>query len=279
MSRIFAALFALLLAFAAHAQVGGPVIGQAAGGGAAAGGTITGGTNNSVLFVNPASTIAQDNPNFTYTIGTTTLAAPTIQGTTGFLMPDGSKTSPSWQWNSDNDGTGTGFYRRAANVLTAATNGVDTMEIAATRVNVNSGVCFGWSSSASTVNAQVTQLCARTGGAVFTGVAVAMQISYTQTTVPTCSSNCGTSPTVVGSDSAMRVTMGATGVPASGWVVTFNGTWPSAPVCIVQSALTTMVVGKMPIAVQTSTTTITVTTNGTAPATSDQYEIQCNGVS
>lgn len=123
------------------------------------------------------------------------------------------------------------------------------------------------------------QETARTAGVLFTGVGGAMQLSATQTTAPTCTANCGTSPTVAGSDTFMRVTMGATGVPASGWVVTFNGTWPAAPVCIVQSALSTMVVGKMPIAVQVSTTTITVTTNGTAPATSDQYNIQCGGVS
>ena len=36
------------------------------GGAAAIGGTITGGTANSILFVNPAATIAQDNPSFTY---------------------------------------------------------------------------------------------------------------------------------------------------------------------------------------------------------------------
>lgn len=97
-----------------------------------------------------------------------------------------------------------------------------------------------------------------------------------QTTgTPTCSSNCGTSPSVVGSDSAGMVTMGASGVPASGWVVTFNGTWSAAPHCNVTPALATMVVGKLPIAVVTSTTTMTVTTNGTAPATSDKYQYQC----
>lgn len=95
--------------------------------------------------------------------------------------------------------------------------------------------------------------------------------------VATCTSNCGTSPSVAGSNSAGTVTMGASGVPASGWVLTFSSAWTNAPTCLVQSALTTMVVGKMPIAVQTSTTTITVTTNGTAPATSDQYHYHCFG--
>jgi hypothetical protein len=105
------------------------------------------------------------------------------------------------------------------------------------------------------------------------------QVIITQATAPTCSSNCGTSPSVTGSDTAMIVTMGSSGVPASGWVITFNGTWAAAPSCVAQSALTTMVVGKMPIAVQTTTTTATVTTNGTAPGTSDKYAVHCIGVS
>lgn len=104
-------------------------------------------------------------------------------------------------------------------------------------------------------------------------------VRSTQTTAPTCTSNCGTSPSVTGGDTAGIVTMGATGAPASGWVVTFNGTWAAAPSCVVQSALSSMVVGKMPIAVQTSTTTLTVTTNGTAPANSDKYSYICIGVS
>jgi hypothetical protein len=102
-------------------------------------------------------------------------------------------------------------------------------------------------------------------------------IRGSQATPPTCSSNCGTSPSVAGSDGVMTVTMGSSGSPASGWVVTFNGTWAAAPACIVQSALTSMVVGKMPIAVQTTTTTMTVTTNGTAPANSDKYSVHCQG--
>jgi len=99
-----------------------------------------------------------------------------------------------------------------------------------------------------------------------------------QTTAPTCTSNCGTSPAVVGGDSGGIVTMGATGSPASGWVLTFNGTWAAAPSCTVQMAKAGMVVGKMPLTVVTSTTTVTVVTNGTAPANSDQYAYHCIGV-
>jgi hypothetical protein len=105
----------------------------------------------------------------------------------------------------------------------------------------------------------------------------ATQLAATQTTAPTCTASCGTSSSVAGTDTAGIVTMGGTGAPASGWVVTFNGTWASAPACVVQSALSTMVVGKMPIAVVTTTTTMTVTTNGTAPSTSDKYQFICVG--
>jgi hypothetical protein len=107
----------------------------------------------------------------------------------------------------------------------------------------------------------------------------ANQLRASQATAPTCSTNCGTSPSVAGTDTAMIVTMGASGVPASGWVVTFNGTWAAAPSCVVQMALAGMVVGKQALTAATTTTTVTVVTNGTAPANSDKYAIHCIGVS
>lgn len=100
-----------------------------------------------------------------------------------------------------------------------------------------------------------------------------------QTTAPTCTSSCGTSPSVSGSDTAMLVTMGASGSPASGFVITFNHTWATAPSCIMQSAKSGMVAGKMPITLAVTTTTVTVTTNGTAPGNSDVYAMHCIGVS
>lgn len=106
----------------------------------------------------------------------------------------------------------------------------------------------------------------------------AVQMATINQTAPTCSASCGTSPSVVGSDTAMIVTMGASGVPASPFTVTFNGTWAAAPSCTVMSALNTMVVGKMAIAAPTTTTTVIVTTNGTAPGTSDKYFIHCIGI-
>lgn len=104
------------------------------------------------------------------------------------------------------------------------------------------------------------------------------QIRTAQTTPPTCSTNCGTSPSIVGTDTAMLVTMGATGSPASGWVVTFNGTWAAAPSCVVQMAKTGMVVGKQALTAVASTGVLTVVTNGTAPANADVYAVHCFGV-
>lgn len=107
----------------------------------------------------------------------------------------------------------------------------------------------------------------------------ASQLAVLQTTAPTCSSNCGTSPSVAGSDTAMTVTMGATGAPASGFVITFNGTWAAAPSCVGAMALTGMANTKLPLTIVTTTTTMTVVTNGAAPANSDKYHFHCMGVS
>ena len=71
--------------------------------------------------------------------------------------------------------------------------------------------------------------------------------------------------------------MGATGVPASGFVITFNDTWTTAPQCTGSMALAGMVVGKLPLTLVTAATTLTVVTNGTAPATSDVYKFICRG--
>lgn len=102
-----------------------------------------------------------------------------------------------------------------------------------------------------------------------------IQLAVTQTTPPTCATNCGTSPTLAGSDTVFKVTMGASGSPASGFIVTFNGTWSAAPICTGAMMLAGMVIGKLPTTLATTTTTLTVVTNGTAPSNSDVYGFQC----
>lgn len=103
-------------------------------------------------------------------------------------------------------------------------------------------------------------------------------ISWTLGDEPTCATNCGTSPSLTGNNSSFTLTMGATGSPASGFVVTFNtaGVWVSAPQCIGQMGKAGMVVTAIPLIVVTSTTTMTVTTNGTAPANGDIYHFHCS---
>lgn len=263
-----AALFAAVSCFA---QVGGPLMGQAVGG---------------------------SNPVFTGTASFT--------GVAGFA--DGAVGAPSVVFTSDPT---TGWYFRAANGWTFTNAGAGRFEFLATQFIARSDSTLCWSSGAlgaavdlctardaantfaqkngtaaqvhrlyfTTTGPVYYQQTARTHGVLLTGSGGAMQLSTAQTTVPTCTTNCGTSPSIVGTDTAMRVTMGATGVPASAWVVQFNGTWPAAPVCHVTAALASMVVGKQAIAVVVTTTTITVTTNGTAPANADQYQIICMGVS
>lgn len=237
----------------------------------------------------------------------TTAGAWTTSPVTTFRA-DGLVGTPAFASASDPT---TGMYYGGSSTVVFSAGGTAIARIANAELQNKSNSRIGWSSGAigtasdlflqrdgantlaqaNGTNAQVNRLyfsttgpvyfqqTARTAGVLFTGSGGAMQLSFAQTTVPTCSTNCGTSPSVVGSDTSMVVTMGASGAPASGWIVTFNGTWPAAPSCLVQSGLSTMVVGKMPIAVQTSTTTLTVTTNGTAPGNSDKYNVQCTGVS
>ena len=168
--------------------------------------------------------------------------------------------------------------RRDAAAVLAQRNGTNAQEFRLYNTftdasNYERGV-FRWTSNvlelgfqaAGTGTSRSLRLAAVTG---------ALQLRTSQTTAPTCTTNCGTSPSVSGTDTVGRVTMGATGTPASGWIVTFNGTWAAAPHCTVWSSLSGMAAGKAPIVVVTATTTFTVTTNGTSPANSDTYDYHC----
>lgn len=225
------------------------------------------------------------------------------------LVPDGSASTPSVAPASSPT---TGIYKYDASGLGVSSGGNASLYLG-NLLSLSSGIALQWTNSASNPNTTVSvtlvrdadntlaqkngssaqvrrayatttgpvywQETARTNGALYTGSGGSAQVSYAQTTAPTCSSNCGTSPSVSGTDTAGIVTMGSSGVPASGFVITFNGTWPAAPACVVQMYLAGMVVGKMPLTVATTTTTLTVVTNGTAPATSDKYVYHCFGVS
>jgi hypothetical protein len=52
---------------------------------------------------------------------------------------------------------------------------------------------------------------------------------------PTCTNNCGTTPSITGNNSTMRVTMGATGTPATPFLVLFTTpAWTGIPACLAQ---------------------------------------------
>lgn len=212
------------------------------------------------------------------TIGATTPAAgtfTTLGATTGLLVADGAcGTTPSIAFTSQ---TGFGFYKSATGQLSLCTSSAtEGLRFQAGIISIidDTGILrFG--AAADTIIGRGSAAGQIKFGTTATGPA---QLRTLQATAPTCTTNCGTgSPTVAGTDTAGIITLGTT--PASAFQVNFNGTWATAPSCIVQSALATMVVGKMPIAVATTTTTLIVTTNGTAPATSDKYQYICMGVS
>lgn len=165
-------------------------------------------------------------------------------------------------------------------------SGQQRFQLDATGLRTISSLMFQWTSGGGTFNSVDTALGRNAAGVVEFNNGTAgtyadaklRMLRVGQATPPTCSASCGTSPSVSGSDTAMTVTMGATGAPASPFTVTFNTTWAAAPSCTANASKTGMVAGKAPILVVPSTTTVVVTTNGTAPGTADTYTIHCIGV-
>ena len=194
--------------------------------------------------------------------------------TVPFQSADGTCAAPGITFGNE---LTTGWFRNGAGDVIYCQGSTPTFRMVANNVFVGANTNLGFTSA----NADGTPehyFSRRVGGILATGSSTAMEFSTVQTTVPACGANCGSPGNVVaGTDTAGLITMGTT--PASGFVVTFNGTWPSAPSCIVNSALATMVAGKAPIVVATTTTTFTVTTNGTAPVAGDLYSYICIGKS
>lgn len=218
------------------------------------------------------------------------------------LAPDGSASAPSYSFaNFPTSGlyavgatdfryaiggsdkirllSGTGLVLTAAEQLAWGSSGVTTPDVslsrgAANRLDLATGDSFRLVSGSLQFGASVS-VSNSTGAVTYANSSGLIALGSTQSTDPTCTSNCGTSPTVVGTDSEFTVTMGSSGSPASGFVITFNGTWPSNPQCVGAMAKAGMAVGKLPLTLVTSTTTLTVVTNGTAPATTDIYNFIC----
>lgn len=232
--------------------------------------------------------------------------AATFTASSRFLAADGTSAAPSYAFTNE---TNTGFKMRSGSIDMVSI-GQPSVAMYASGVTIHSAAAFGISSGLPDASAADTLLArdaantfaqkngtsaqsfrwyfsttgpvyvgltARTHGGLLTGSGGAMQLSTAQTTPPVCSTNCGTTPSVAGSDTAFTITLGTT--PASGFLITFNGTWPAAPACTVQMATAGMVVGKQALTAVTTTSTLTVVTNGTAPASADKYHVLCMGVS
>lgn len=259
--------WAIVIALGADAQIGGPILGGA--------------------------NVSGNSP-----IGGTTVTA-----TTAFRAPDGSIGTPSYGFTTE---TNTGIFKPGASTIGFTQGGTELVRFFTSGIFSQAGFLFGTSVGSvesglvrdaanvigqkNAANAQAyrwyfnttgpiyTGLTARTAGAVIASVGGSMQLSFAQPSVPTCTTNCGTPGNVcVGTDTAMVCTMGTT--PASGFQINFIGTWPAAPACVVQMALAGMVVGKQALTAVSTTTSLTVVTNGTAPVAGDKYAVLCMGVS
>jgi len=92
---------------------------------------------------------------------------------------------------------------------------------------------------------------------------------------PSCSANCGTSPTVTGSNSIFDVVLGTAPPAASTFTITFGGlTWAAAPSCTGTRGTT----GTTPTVAGIVTTTTTAVVNLSANmVASERYHITCGG--
>jgi hypothetical protein len=66
----------------------------------------------------------------------------TVVATVPYLAPNGSCAAPSFAWNSDADGTGSGWYRQAANVWSLCLNGVELYRFTATEARLLNGAAL-----------------------------------------------------------------------------------------------------------------------------------------
>lgn len=60
----------------------------------------------------------------------------TVVATVPYLAPNGSCAAPSFAWNSDADGTGSGWYRQAANIWSLCLNGVEIARFTGTELRL-----------------------------------------------------------------------------------------------------------------------------------------------
>lgn len=189
------------------------------------------------------------------------------------LAPDGTAASPSYAFQSN---SALGFRSPQAAFVYLANNAANATLCIGPFGNANSECInggggqttlgstaqLGWSGGNEQNAVDMNMARGGTTGAlrVFAG------------TAPTCTGNCGTSPSVAGNNTEMLVTIGTGPPAASTFTVTFNGTWTNAPHCQGQRATT----GTTPVVTAVVTTTTTAVVNLSANlVASELYSVRC----
>jgi hypothetical protein len=95
-------------------------------------------------------------------------------------------------------------------------------------------------------------------------------INFQFTAAPTIASGFGTTPSIAGTDSAGRVTVGSGGTDVTG-TVTFAATWSTAPACVCNNEVTTL------LCKATASTTTLILTSATAFTAADTLTYICVG--
>lgn len=242
MKRLIALAFALLCGVA-QAQLGSPMVG--AGTSIAAGGSAT--FNN--VTVNGVGKFADG-----------LVGAPSIAFTT----------HPTY-----------GIYYATANNLIAVTyNGTATHASDAQRIRLKSSVGLEWSSGDPTVSGSDVAIWRNAAGLIEVNSGAAcstvancrdLQLRHViaSGTIPTMGA-CGTTPSVVGGDSAMLVTTGSGGV-ATTCAVTFAVAYANAPICIALNDT-----DRVSYSMVTTTGGFTITATAAFTAGS-KFHVQCVG--
>lgn len=108
-----------------------------------------GGGGTTGTMINTGASTATAVPKYSDTTGTNLVPSSVlIDASNNLFVGDGTSTVPAFGWTSDNDGSGTGLYRRTANAVTTAINGTGHFEVNASGVSMSSAWVLGWSSGA-----------------------------------------------------------------------------------------------------------------------------------
>ena len=111
------------------------------------------------------------------------LSNPTITGAAGFA--DGTVTAPSIAWTSDQDGTGTGFFRTEADAIAISIGGTATGQWGGSAVGLRfrSSRVLSWSSAADTTSASDLALSRAAANSIqFSGTTAATSGAVTSRT-------------------------------------------------------------------------------------------------